>query len=310
MQQTRVAQGLPYFEKFYKELPTIQKFAAAEQDFILNLWQGLGYYSRARNMHFAANQIMTEFEGEFPPTFKELKKLKGVGDYTAAAIASIAFNEPKAVVDGNVYRVLARLFDVDLPIDSSQGKKYFQKLADELIDPETPGDYNQAIMDFGAMVCTPKSPSCSDCPLQSKCVAHAKKTVDQLPVKAKKVRVTDRYFQYYELEAEGCIVLQQRTGKDIWNGLYQLPLIEVKDEKIKAGESVYEMLEKANASIEKMGEAKHILSHQRLWTTFYRIDLGSKIDLPDDYIWVKKSDISKFAFPKLIINYFNGLDKN
>ncbi len=303
MQQTRVAQGLPYFNKFIEKLPTVAEFAAADQDYILNLWQGLGYYSRARNMHAAANQVMDDFDGKFPATFEELKQLKGVGDYTAAAIASIAFGQSKAVVDGNVYRVLARLFDVEIPIDTGKGKRYFQQLADELIVATSPGDYNQAIMDFGAMVCTPKSPNCEICPLSKSCEGLAKGTITQRPIKSKKIKVTDRFFEYFEICTQDQLVIEQRSGNDIWKGLFQLPLVEVKSAQNKGIENVKSLLKATNLNVEKIAEKKHILSHQRLHTTFYRVKLDKVTPLSSNYQWIRRKDITKFAFPKLISNY-------
>lgn len=303
MQQTRIAQGLPYYNKFINELPTIVDFAESDQDLILNLWQGLGYYSRARNMHTAANQVVQEFNGKFPSTFKDLKTLKGVGDYTAAAIASIAFGEKKAVVDGNVYRVLSRLFNVDTPIDSTLGKKYFQELADELISELRPGDYNQAIMDFGAMVCTPKNPDCDNCPMHEICEGLANNTIANLPVKSKKVKVTNRYFEYYEISSEDHLLIEQRTSNDIWKGLYQLPLVEVNSQSENGIGQLQERLGLYEVEVSASGEAKHVLSHQKLYTRFYQIDLKEKIEMPANYKWVKRSELEDYAFPKLISNY-------
>lgn len=303
MQQTRIAQGLPYYNKFIKELPTIKAFAQADQDYILRLWQGLGYYSRARNMHLAAKQVCETFNGEFPNTFEELKKLKGVGDYTAAAIASIAFGKPKAVVDGNVYRVLSRLFNADTPIDTTTGKKYFQSLADELIDRNRPGDYNQAIMDFGAMVCTPRNPDCVQCPLKECCEGLARQTVDLLPVKSKKVKVTDRYFEFFEICVNDSLVIQQRSSNDIWKGLYQLPIVELDDKKKNGLSEIKSLLGAEELNIVRKDEKKHVLTHQILYAKFYRIELNQKIDFPGGYQWVKRDELDDYAFPKLISNY-------
>lgn len=303
MQQTRVAQGLPYFEKFYKELPTVKDFAEADQDRILNLWQGLGYYSRARNMHFAANQVMEEFEGVFPSKYEELKGLKGVGDYTAAAISSIAFGERKAVVDGNVYRVLSRVFDIDLPIDATLGKKYFQELADELIHHDHPGDYNQAIMDFGAMVCTPQNPDCVNCPLMENCLGLSKGTISQRPVKTKKVKVSDRFFDYFEICYKNFVAIEQRKGNDIWKGLYQLPLVEVSSDMQKSPSNISSLVGFNDLEVIVMGDQKHILSHQRLHASFYKAEIPDRQLLPEKFIWVKRSELDNYAFPKLISNY-------
>lgn len=305
MQQTRVAQGLPYFNKFYDELPTIKDFANADQDKVLLLWQGLGYYSRARNMHFAAKQIMNEYNGEFPDSLSELKKLKGVGDYTAAAIASIAFDQPKAVVDGNVYRVLSRVFNVDIPIDSAQGKKYFQELADDLIDLNNPGDYNQAIMDFGAMVCTPKNPDCQKCPVNNNCEGFLKGRIDQLPVKSKKVKITERYLDFFEIHYKDQVLIQQRQGNDIWKGLFQLPLVELNSEKNKGLSNIEKLGITEVSSIEHRADKKHVLSHQRLYASFYKVVLDEKPNLDESFIWVDRSRLDDYAMPKLITNYLS-----
>jgi A/G-specific adenine glycosylase len=235
LQQTRVAQGLPYFLKFIDEFPTVFEFAAASESKILKLWQGLGYYSRARNMHFTAKYVVAHYRGQFPSTFKELKKLKGVGEYTASAMASFCFNEPKAVVDGNVYRVLARYFNISLPINSTEGIKYFKNLAAELLDENQPALHNQAIMEFGALQCVPKNPNCSICPLQDQCLAYAVQQVKELPKKIKKLKVKQSYFHYLVLkDASGNYLFEQRKGKGIWENLYQFPMFTSEKEEDEA----------------------------------------------------------------------------
>ncbi|MBF1606902.1 MAG: A/G-specific adenine glycosylase, partial [Prevotella sp.] len=219
LQQTRIVQGMSYWERFMAKWPTVNDLAAATEDEVLKAWQGLGYYSRARNLHTAAQQVMEL--GGFPQTFKELKTLKGVGDYTAAAIASIAFGEPVAVVDGNVYRVLSRYYGIDTPIDSTEGKKEFQALAQSLLPINEPADYNEAIMDFGATQCTPNSPHCSACPLCETCVAFREQRINELPVKSKKVKQRERHFTYLCIEYEGKIAIHQRGAGDIWQGLWE-----------------------------------------------------------------------------------------
>ena len=226
LQQTRVEQGLPYFVNFKKKYPTVGHLAEAPDDEVMRMWQGLGYYSRARNLHETAKNVHRNHGGRFPGTFDELKKLKGVGEYTAAAIASFAFNEKKAVVDGNVIRVLARVFDISTPFDTTEGKKEFGQLAQKLIDAQHPGPYNQAIMDFGATVCTPQNPDCPNCPLKKWCAAFKLGKVDELPVRKNKVAVRQRFFNYLFISNGGEIFIQKRTGKDIWANLYQLPLLE------------------------------------------------------------------------------------
>ena len=227
MQQTQIKQGLPYYEAFVKNYPTVFDLANAEEQEILKLWQGLGYYSRARNLHTSAKYIANELDGKFPSTYSELLKLKGVGDYTASAIASICFNEPTAVVDGNVYRVLSRYFGIDTAINSTQGIKTFKTLATRLINHEHPGDYNQAIMEFGAIQCKPKNPDCNICPLNNSCVALQKEIISVLPVKLKKTKVTKKHINFLVLISEDKhTVFEKRTAKGIWQNLYQFPLIE------------------------------------------------------------------------------------
>jgi A/G-specific adenine glycosylase len=227
LQQTRVDQGLPYYRRFIDAYPDVHALARASEEEILKLWQGLGYYSRARNLHATARHVANELDGVFPGSHAELVKLKGIGPYTAAAIASICFNEPRAVVDGNVFRVLARVFGVEADIASGTGKKEFSQLADELIDSRQPGDYNQAIMEFGATHCKPARPNCSDCFLAARCVALKEDKVKTLPVKSKKTRVRKRYFDYLvTLDEEYRTLLTKRNSGDIWEGLYDFPMVE------------------------------------------------------------------------------------
>ena len=214
LQQTRVDQGKNYYEKFKRNYPTVHDLARASEQEVLRDWQGLGYYSRARNLHASAQEISTKMKGHFPTCYDDIIKLKGVGSYTAAAISSIAFNEKQAVVDGNVYRVLSRVFDIETPIDSSTGKKQFQKLADELIIDEYPGEHNQAVMELGALICKPKSPECNICPLNGKCLALSNKTIDQRPIKVKKVKTRERYFQFLIFSNGESTVIEKRDDKD------------------------------------------------------------------------------------------------
>ncbi|MEO8068831.1 MAG: A/G-specific adenine glycosylase, partial [Flavobacteriales bacterium] len=226
LQQTRVDQGLAYWKRFVERWPTVTDLARASEDEVLKEWQGLGYYSRARNLRSAALQVVHEHRGVYPTTHVGLLKLIGVGDYTAAAIASICFSRPEAVVDGNAYRVLARVFGIATPIDSTAGKKEFKALANTLIDPDHPGDHNQAVMELGATVCTPRNPDCGSCPLRNRCVALKESRIATLPVKVKKQVVRVRYFNYLVLRSPKGIFLHQRSGKDIWQGLWEFPLIE------------------------------------------------------------------------------------
>lgn len=296
LQQTRVNQGLNYYNKFISKYPSIQDLAKAPLDDILKLWQGLGYYSRARNLHKCAQIIVNEHNATFPSTYKELLKLPGIGAYTAAAISSICFNEAQAVVDGNVYRVLARYFGIRTPIDSTQGKKDFQELANQLIPEDKPGDYNQAIMEFGALQCVPKSPDCSNCPLINSCSAYADGFIELLPIKEKKIKQRKRYFLYQLIEQEGEIAIEKRKNKDIWEGLYQLPLTELSSEK-----ELQACMEQHYAYQSKMH--KHQLSHQTIFAQLIENpSAAEKIKSNTNIIWIDKQDFTTFAVPKLVEN--------
>lgn len=290
LQQTRIAQGMSYWERFIAQWPTINDLAAATEDEVLKAWQGLGYYSRARNLHTAARQVANL--GEFPQTFKELKLLKGVGDYTAAAIASIAFGEPVAVVDGNVYRVLSRYYGISTPIDSTEGKKEFQTLAQSLLPTSEPADYNEAIMDFGAIQCTPSSPSCTNCPLCETCVAFREQRINELPVKSKKVKQRERHFTYLYIEYEGEIAIHQRGAGDIWQGLWELPQAE---QLVSSKDSIW----KTEAQLLRKG-VKHILTHQILLADIYLWRPKIRPQLPSEFIWIEKQDLENYALPRLI----------
>ncbi|MGB0522704.1 MAG: A/G-specific adenine glycosylase [Flammeovirgaceae bacterium] len=313
LQQTRVQQGLPYYERFVENYPTVQDLAMAEEQEVLRLWQGLGYYSRARNMHYAAKTIATELGGKFPNTYKEILKLKGVGGYTAAAIASFAFGEPVAVVDGNVFRVLARLFNIDDDIASSTGKKVFEKLANELIPHEHAGEYNQAIMEFGALHCTPKKPNCLFCPFQQDCEAFRLGKQAELPVKINKTKVRKRYFHYLVWEHEGELLVKERQAGDVWQGLHDFMLIE-HAEKFLETEEVLARLEALTIKSDgwKLEEIskdyKHILSHQRIHARFFHVKLNDvellRILAKQKAMKIANADrIQQLPKPKLIVNY-------
>jgi len=290
LQQTRIAQGMSYWKRFMAQWPTVNDLAAAMEDEVLKAWQGLGYYSRARNLHTAAQQVVEL--GGFPQTFKELKTLKGVGDYTAAAIASIAFGEPVAVVDGNVYRVLSRYFGIDTPIDSTEGKKEFQALAQSLLPINEPADYNEAIMDFGATQCTPNSPHCSACPFCETCVAFREQRINELPVKSKKVKQRERHFTYLYIEYEGKIAVHQRGAGDIWQGLWEFPQAEqLTSSEDSAWENEAQLLQKG---------VKHILTHQILLADIYLWRPKIRPQLPSEFIWIEKQDLENYALPRLI----------
>lgn len=280
LQQTQVKQGLPYYEAFVNQFPTIFDLANASEEAVLKLWQGLGYYSRARNLHATAKHVALELEGKFPDTYKDLLKLKGVGDYTASAIASIAFNEVAAVVDGNVYRVLSRYFGIDIPINSTAGIKEFKALATTLIDKDQPATFNQAIMEFGATQCKPKNPYCLVCPLNESCVALQKNKIDQLPVKLKKTKVTTKYFNFLVcIDTNKNTILQKRVGKGIWQNLYQFPLVESKK---SISPKTFHTLDLSatvlkdkifNYSLYNPKDIVHKLSHQHLHTKFWIIEV-------------------------------------
>jgi len=305
LQQTRIEQGMPYYLRFTAAFPSVFELAAAPQQKVLKLWQGLGYYSRARNLHETAKVVSEELNGIFPKSYKELKKLKGVGDYTAAAIASICYNEPVAVVDGNVYRVLSRFFDVDTPINSTAGNKEFKALASELLDENEPANFNQALMEFGALQCKPRNPLCESCPLSAGCLALKKNKIKELPVKLKKTKVRKRYFNYLvPVSKENETLLQRRTGKGIWHGLYEFPLIET-EKPLKPGvfpseEKIGELIGAKDYSLELHNELPvvHKLSHQHIYTQFWWVKTEN---LGQEAISLK--NIKEYPVPVLIANF-------
>ena len=312
LQQTRVAQGTPYFFSFSEEFPTVFDLANADEEKVLKLWQGLGYYSRARNLHKTAQYVANELNGVFPPSYIELLKLKGVGEYTAAAIASFSYNEPVPVVDGNVFRVLSRYFDIESDITLPATKKEFTALAHELMPKDTPAIFNQAIMEFGALQCVPKSPNCSVCVFTDSCLALQKKKVDVLPVKSKKAKVTNRFFNYLILEdVIGNTLIQKRTAKGIWHNLYEFPLLETTeivdfDYISKAVQNDifpnYTIL-----GIEDCSHATviHKLSHQHLHIQFWKVKISQLIDNGVDTVSLKT-----FPFPIVIYNFIEKQEIN
>jgi len=299
LQQTRVEQGKNYYLKFKKNYPTIIDLANASEESILNDWQGLGYYSRARNLHFTAQHIRDHHNGIFPSDYTQIKSLKGIGDYTAAAISSFAFNKKHAVVDGNVYRLLSRVFNIDIPIDSNQGVKYFQSLANELIDENDPALHNQAIMEVGSLICSPKNPNCVECPLESKCLSKAIGNFDLLPVKSKKVNVKKRYFHYLIFQENDLTILEKRNEKDIWQHLYQFPMIESENTETPQNEI---FTDKYNVS----EEITHILTHQKITAKFYHFNFIPN-NLEKKWNKIKLSDIQNYPLPRIIDRY---LEKN
>lgn len=297
LQQTRVDQGLAYWQRFVQRYPTVTDLAAAQEDAVLKLWQGLGYYSRARNLLTAARQVAADFGGRFPPTHAELLKLKGVGDYTASAIASICFGEPDAVVDGNVYRVLARAFGIDTPIDSTEGRRRFKALAQELISADHPGDHNQAVMELGATVCTPKNYACPLCPLQARCIAFATGRIDDLPVKSGITKTRDRFFNYLHIQTRKGLYLRQRTGKDIWQGLWELPLVE--SEGPLTRKRLLAQLGQGWRVLSRSEVMKHVLSHQVIHAVFWEV-VPPKGHTPTEWTAVSDHSLRERAVPRLI----------
>ena len=295
LQQTRIEQGRPYWERFMKQWPTVEALAQATEDEVLREWQGLGYYSRARNLHTAAQQIVAR--GGFPTTLEGIKALKGVGDYTAAAIGSIAFNLPAAVVDGNVYRVLARHFGIDTPINTTEGKKLFAALAQDqlssITDHRSPlplegsGEaalYNQAIMDFGAIQCTPSNPQCMQCPLQDSCIAFREGRTDALPVKQKTLKVKERQLTYIYIRCNGYTAIHRRPAGDIWQGLYEPWLTE----QVPQG------------AVLQRQHVKHVLTHRILYADFWLWEVDKRPTLPEGYFWIKEDEVGNYGVPRLI----------
>ncbi len=287
LQQTRIQQGYAYWERFMQRFPTVNDLAEATEDEVLRYWQGLGYYSRARNLHTAAQQIVTL--GHFPNTFEDIKQLKGVGDYTAAAVGSIAFNLPVAVVDGNVYRVLSRVYGIETPINSTDGKKEFAALAQSLLSTDQPAAFNQAMMDFGAIQCTPTSPHCQDCPLSESCEAFRSDRIGLLPVKIKTIKIKTRHFTYVYLRYQNQTAIHRRPAGDIWQGLWEPLLIE--DGDIPDFKGKLTLLKK---------EVKHVLTHQIIYADFYLQETLSKPELPKDFIWINESELDNYAIPRLV----------
>jgi A/G-specific adenine glycosylase len=316
LQQTRVDQGMSYYLKFAEEFPTVKDLAEADNDKVMKLWQGLGYYSRARNLHETAKIITQKNKGVFPDNYSDVLSLKGIGEYTASAIISFAFDKPYAVVDGNVYRLLSRVFGISTPIDSSQGKKEFTALANELLYAENPALFNQAIMEFGAMQCKPVNPNCEQCPLNTLCIAYSNKTVDALPVKAGKTKVRDRYFNYIVFNYNGLTAIQKRTQKDIWLNLYEFPNIETitftSEEDFLRSKEWQRFIGDQHFTIKTIsGIYKHILSHQRIHARFWEVNCKKSFDafVSKTTLSVSKEKLHEYAVPRLIDKYLQDRKK-
>ena len=311
LQQTRVDQGMSYYFKFIENFPTINELALASEQEVLKLWQGLGYYSRARNLHFSAKYIVNELNGEFPKTYSELIKLKGVGDYTASAIASICYNEATAVVDGNVYRVLARYFGISTAINSTKGIKEFKELAQQLIDVTNPGTHNQAIMEFGARMCKPQNPNCEICPLNNSCLALSRKQIKELPVKEKKLKIKNRYFNYLVINTTNNTTKLIKRGKGIWQNLYEFPLVEtlheIDENKLIESEMFNNLFNAAPVTIKLFNKELivHKLSHQHIYTKFWIVNTSNFSNF--EHSW---DTIEKFPVSTLINNFLKQYKTN
>lgn len=309
LQQTRVAQGLSYYLSFIDKFPTVEALAASSENEVLKAWQGLGYYTRARNLHKAAKDVVALYDSKMPETHKEILSLKGIGEYTAAAILSIAYNKGYAVVDGNVFRVLSRLFAIETPIDSSEGKKQFSKLAQELLDRDSPGKHNQAVMEFGALHCTPTQPLCDSCPLQHLCMARQINMQSEFPIKSKKIKVKNRYFHYFHIEYDGSTYLNKRLGDDIWKNMYEFPLIETEEatelSDLLVSSSFKELFGNSEITIRSSTkQIKHLLTHQHIYANFYVIEVQkSDAFLAEKFMRIEKSDISLYPISRLIHRY-------
>ncbi|WP_448702250.1 A/G-specific adenine glycosylase [Mucilaginibacter sp. AW1-3] len=304
LQQTRVEQGKPYFYRFAETYPTVSDFASASEDEILKLWQGLGYYSRGRNMLTTARLVKQQFNGVFPGKYEDLIGLKGIGEYTAAAISSFSTNQARAVVDGNVSRVMARYFGIAEPINSTKGKKLFQQMANELLDQNEPGLHNQAMMEFGAMLCKPRNPLCEVCPVKTGCYALQHNQVNKLPVKLKTVKIKQRYFNYWLITDADKVLLNKRDESDIWANMYDVPLTET------AGDKTIEELLASPETAKTLGfnpqvitvypTQKHILTHQHIYYRFIRIENNLKIKLKPSWFFSKVENLNNLALPKII----------
>lgn len=306
LQQTQVKQGLDYYNRFISLFPDVVSLANASEQEVLLAWQGLGYYSRARNLHAAAHQIVERHNGVMPNTYAELISLSGIGPYTAAAIASIAFGEPHAVVDGNVFRLLARCFSVELPIDTGEGKRFFTNLANELLDSTNPGDFNQAMMELGALVCTPANPDCAVCPLRTMCNSYRLGNPFSFPVKSRKTIKRDRYFYYFVHEGDKQLAITRREKGDIWQGLWELLLIE-SDKRLSENQIVRQLSESLNIAplaVSHVVEMRHLLTHQNIFASLYKVKMPEKFNLvtfkDKKVVYTGRENLTDYPLPKLI----------
>lgn len=310
LQQTRALQGMPYYLNFTTTYPTAKDMAAAKDEDVFRIWQGLGYYNRCKNMLATARYIANELGGKFPDTYEHIISLKGVGPYTAAAIASFAFGLPHAVVDGNVFRVLSRYFGIETPFDTTEGKRIFAELAQQLLAADNSEGYNQAIMDLGATVCTPRNPLCNKCPLQKNCVAYKQNLTTLLPVRSKKITVATRYFHYLILKHDNELWVHKRTGRDIWENLHQPYLIETEaalDKKDLLQQEVFKKLNLQYNHIEYAGHGTQRLTHRIIQSRFFVIEVAEKpTALPEEGLWAMPEELSALAFPKTVLSFLKN----
>ncbi len=311
LQQTKVDSVMGYYQRFLDHFPTVNHLADADEKSVLRLWQGLGYYSRARNLHHAAKTIQQEYNGVFPNNYKAILALKGIGTYTAAAISAFAYNLPYAVLDGNVFRVLSRYYGIDTPIDTNKGKQLFQQVATDTMETATPEIYNQAIIEFGALQCTPKQPKCDTCPVNINCVALKEDTIFQLPVKEKKLKIKNRYFYYIIIRDDNGIVLNQRTQKDIWQNMYEYPLIETNKvtdlNKITSSKAWTDLFNGTKTTITKQNDIMvHKLTHQNIHITFIEVEIEDSLKQPLQFI--SYDEVNNYPLPKPIETHLKSIE--
>jgi len=311
LQQTRVVQGLDYYNRFIGRFPDIQSLAVASQMEVLKYWQGLGYYSRARNLHETAKDIYRNRNGIFPDRYDEILELKGIGEYTASAIVSLAWDQPYPVVDGNVYRVLGRLFAIETPIDTGKGKKEYHEIAAMLMPPEQAALHNQAVMEFGALQCIPQNPDCLSCPFIDRCLGYASGNVHQFPVKQNKTKIRDRYLNYFLILNGTDTYLHRRSRKDIWEGLYEFPLIETVTPldlvALQEEPAFHQLFEHTGQPVFSviMSDVKHVLTHQVLHANCYRMEIQNENDALKNYLKIPLTSLTDYPFPKLIQTFFS-----
>jgi A/G-specific adenine glycosylase len=314
LQQTRVVNGIQYYERFVKRFPNLKALARSDLKEVLKIWQGMGYYSRARNLHETARTILNDFQGQFPHNYKEIRKLKGIGDYTAAAILSFSFNQSYPVLDGNVYRVLSRIFGKYVPIDSVDGKKEFREIAEKLIDRKSPGIFNQAIMEFGALQCIPGMPDCRNCPFSPNCIAFRKNDISGLPVKKKRISAKKRYFHYFHFDFPNRQVLIGNRGEnDIWKFLYEFPMLEadalMDDPELRETKFFRQLLNgQRNTLLCNVKDYSHILTHQKIHARFFHFMVSDLNFVSSPYEKVSLDDLNKsYPLHKLMINYLENI---